>query len=338
MQINKNTPMQYTAVLRASPTLSLGSHSTNIELRLCEDDPFTCKIPLPGSPWIIPYTANVLSKAEGAKRVRLNPDVLNHTAYASEPSTIHINGIADNNLYGVINYHVAAFEKNGHLLGNATVTEAGPQFHISFELAPNLAIGNATSEIEIRLCQDDPVICKSPIAGSPFTVPFNLKIANATNLSKLSPVVGLDTWTSYLGNASHNAYVNASFDTSKFLRRWSLSKGYSMYDAINAVSLENGILYAVRANNTMPSYELVAKDENTGADIWVQNLGSLYTPRPPVIANGNIYVIRDQFGTIDLLQFDQLTGNLKKQTALAPFKGTNDYTTVFANNVYILIV
>jgi hypothetical protein len=54
-----NSSMSYTATLHTSPTLKAGEYNTNLELRLCYDDPTVCRSPVDGSPWKIPLKVTV---------------------------------------------------------------------------------------------------------------------------------------------------------------------------------------------------------------------------------------------------------------------------------------
>lgn len=54
-----NSSMSYTATLHTSPTLKAGEYNSNLELRLCYDDPTVCRSPVDGSPWKIPLKVTV---------------------------------------------------------------------------------------------------------------------------------------------------------------------------------------------------------------------------------------------------------------------------------------
>lgn len=58
-RIVANSSMSYTATLHTSPTLKVGEYSSNLELRLCYDDPTVCRSPVDGSPWKIPLKVTV---------------------------------------------------------------------------------------------------------------------------------------------------------------------------------------------------------------------------------------------------------------------------------------
>ncbi|MGO4381725.1 outer membrane protein assembly factor BamB family protein [Pseudoduganella sp. RAF53_2] len=51
--------LQYRATLQTSSILAVGTYSTSLELRLCEDNPTVCSKPITGSPWQIPIQVTV---------------------------------------------------------------------------------------------------------------------------------------------------------------------------------------------------------------------------------------------------------------------------------------
>jgi hypothetical protein len=50
---------RYLLELRTLPTLSVGSHRADIQVRVCQDDPDVCSMPYDASPWTIPCTVTV---------------------------------------------------------------------------------------------------------------------------------------------------------------------------------------------------------------------------------------------------------------------------------------
>ncbi len=52
---------EYRATLQVAPSLPAGTHSGNLEVRLCRDNPVSCQNPYPGSPWQLPYRFTVQS-------------------------------------------------------------------------------------------------------------------------------------------------------------------------------------------------------------------------------------------------------------------------------------
>jgi outer membrane protein assembly factor BamB len=47
--------LSYEAEMRLATTLSAGTYTGSVEVRLCRDNPVTCAQPIAGSPWLVPY-------------------------------------------------------------------------------------------------------------------------------------------------------------------------------------------------------------------------------------------------------------------------------------------
>jgi hypothetical protein len=59
VQLAARSDLDYVATLHTAPGLPVGTNSTYLEVRLCADDPLTCRQPLAGSPWYLPLTVVV---------------------------------------------------------------------------------------------------------------------------------------------------------------------------------------------------------------------------------------------------------------------------------------
>ena len=59
VQLSAISDLEYVATLHTAPGLPAGTRTTYLEVRLCEDAPLTCRVPLPGSPWYVPLTVTV---------------------------------------------------------------------------------------------------------------------------------------------------------------------------------------------------------------------------------------------------------------------------------------
>jgi hypothetical protein len=59
VQLSAISDLEYVATLHTAPGLPAGTHTTYLEVRLCEDAPLTCRVPLAGSPWYVPLTVTV---------------------------------------------------------------------------------------------------------------------------------------------------------------------------------------------------------------------------------------------------------------------------------------
>ncbi|HEX8606939.1 MAG TPA: PQQ-binding-like beta-propeller repeat protein [Pseudoduganella sp.] len=61
VKITALSELEYRADLQTSAALPVGQRTVDLELRLCEDDPKVCSVPVAGSPWLIPVKVNVLA-------------------------------------------------------------------------------------------------------------------------------------------------------------------------------------------------------------------------------------------------------------------------------------
>jgi len=59
--VTPNSSYSYTATLRTSSYLPVGTYTGRLEVRLCYGDPVTNQNPVEGSPWYVPYTLEVSS-------------------------------------------------------------------------------------------------------------------------------------------------------------------------------------------------------------------------------------------------------------------------------------
>jgi outer membrane protein assembly factor BamB len=81
VSVSEIAPLTYAAALRTSASLAVGTHSTVLEVRLCEDAPTICKKPLPGSPWQVPLTVQVKSSAPNLTELKAVEGLGNWSTY-----------------------------------------------------------------------------------------------------------------------------------------------------------------------------------------------------------------------------------------------------------------
>ncbi len=55
------TQLSYKATISTQANLPVGNYKGNLEVQLCSDVPTTCALPIPGSPWLLPYDFTVKS-------------------------------------------------------------------------------------------------------------------------------------------------------------------------------------------------------------------------------------------------------------------------------------
>ncbi|WP_426168368.1 PQQ-binding-like beta-propeller repeat protein [Pseudoduganella sp. R-34] len=317
VQISALNEMTYQASLSTSPKLPAGLTQVNLEVRLCEDAPLTCSKPLPGSPWKVPLKVNVKSTTEAAKRLALSAQSLQAVTYAGEQVQLNLDGTFTGDLLGT-QFLVGVYEKGG--LSNVSYTQSAQGFNATLKSAATLQPGEYNSNVEVRLCRDDPATCRLPIPGSPWIIPLKLTVKNASNLTTLLRVPGVGAWSSFQGNASHSGFIDATFDATKFSRRFSLPAS-AVTESTNSVATDNGKVFMTLGKSFDSEFELLAISEADGSILWRSSLGKVNRANSPAVGNGYVFVV-----TVDvqsnLWVFDQQNGNLVSKTAFGSNTGS----------------
>lgn len=326
ISISKQSDLEYIVGLQTA-TLAAGTHTTKLQVRLCEDDPKVCSKPLPGSPWSVPLTLEVASITQAQERMTLTPAVLDLVAYQDEPAAMQL-GIKVNSLFDVP-VQVGVFNGAGVIAPDVRITQdSRTEYRARLTSVATLAAGEHASSLEVRLCYDSPSECKSPVTGSPWRVPVKVTVKPGTNLTTLAAISGLAPWTNYDANAAHSAYVPASFDPARFTRRW--SKAATALGPMGAPAIVNGKLFTVRGNR-FGNNDLLAIDEASGDILWSTNIGSGYQVGPPAAVDGKVVVNSDGFYNVQA--FDQATGQETAHHHLAIYSECRS-STVAAGMVY----
>jgi hypothetical protein len=338
VSVSQISQLRYVADLRTSATLSAGAHSTILEVRLCEDAPTICKKPLPGSPWQVPLTVQVKSRAEAAARLVLSVPSVSASTYPGEAASF--------SLEARLNAELAARPANIGLFDPSSMTVLPSAQYLSAENKPYvfkvstattnaLPVGTHTSNLELRLCQDDISTCRYPVAGSPWIVPLTLTVKSPINLTELKAIDGLGNWSTYQGNAAHTGFVAASFDPTVFSRRWKMPSVASFASNYSSIAVDGGRAFFVRraANNR---WELVAVSEDTGAVAWTVDMGTLASVNPPAAANGRVYLTSTGHGDTFLWVYEQATGAKVKQLTMNSQWPNYSAPTVFGTDVYTI--
>ncbi|KQZ27511.1 hypothetical protein ASD58_12930 [Duganella sp. Root1480D1] len=330
VQISALNEMTYQASLSTSPKLPAGLTQVNLEVRLCEDAPLTCSKPLPGSPWKVPLKVNVKSTTEAAKRLALSAQSLQAETYAGEQVELNLDGTFTGDLLNT-QFMVGVYDKGG--LSNVSYTQTAQGFKATLKSAAALQPGEYNSNVEVRLCRDDPATCRLPISGSPWTVPLKLTVKNASNLSTLLRVPGVGAWSSFQGNAAHSGFVDATFDATKFSRRFSLPAN-AMTESTNSVATDNGKVFMTLGKSFDSEFELLAISEADGSILWRSSLGKVNRANSPAVGNGFVFVVTDDV-TNDLWVFDQQNGNLVSKTAIGAYTSSRA-PTVAGTDVFLM--
>lgn len=272
-----------------------------------------------------------VNSAEGAW-LTFSPAAVDVTQYQGDTRPeITITGTSTKVIEGVFN--VAIIDTKGVLqpgfwLGRPSLM----QYSVGLYTAASLPIGTHTTNLEVRMCRDDPKVCNTPISGSPWYVPFKVTIRPDTNLSSLRVLPQLSAWKNAMGNNMHTSYVPGSFDVAAFSRRWKLAAP-SMTNLTN----DGGLVFATQSIGGQT--ELVAISEDTGSYVWRTKLGDGVSVGEPAPDDGRLYVTGAKSGF--LWSLDQKTGAVLSKVSMDT--GGNPYyaaqisaaPTVVGQDVYV---
>lgn len=171
------TQMQYRVTLNSNPALKPGVYSSNIQVRLCEDDPKVCNTPFPGSPWTLPYKITVKSKTEATQRVSVTPANIDLTANEGDSLPVRISAKPGQDLPA--SFNIAIIDKDKLTYSSSSMGfqyKPNQEYSADFLVKPNLLPGTYNGQFEVRLCVDDPNYCSQPLAGSPWIVPYKFTL------------------------------------------------------------------------------------------------------------------------------------------------------------------
>lgn len=338
VEISAISSMEYRATLHTASALTAGEHSTMLEVRLCEDTPTTCAKPLPGSPWRVPLKVQVKSAADAKTRLTLASPSASVTTYPEESGRFSIVAQLNKELMSQF-VNIGVFDPSSITIAPpsqlTTASDGRYVFELSTATSNALAIGTHSSNLELRLCQDDVRVCKQPIAGSPWIVPLSVKVLSPTNLTALKAVDGLGAWSTYQGNAAHTGYVAASFDPAVFSRRWKVASQSSYTGNYTSAAIDNGRAFFVRRTLSGRA-ELYAISEDTGEQAWKVDLGTLSQLNPPAAANGRVYLTSTGHSDTFLWVYDQASGRLLRQESMSSQWPSYSAPTVLGTDVYTI--
>ncbi|MBA5687883.1 outer membrane protein assembly factor BamB family protein [Rugamonas apoptosis] len=331
--------LRYRADLMTSPTLASGPRQVNLEVRVCEDNPVVCQQPLPGSPWHVPVQMNLKSTAEAAKRLTLSESAVNLTAYPGQPVYLDLAATISGDLVGQ-RYQIKIIAPSDLItVGDVSgMTKDG--FHTRLTSAAGLAVGNYSGKVEVRLCRDDPAVCHQPVPGSPWILPLTLAVQATSNQGGLVAVPGLVAWSTYQGNAAHTGYVPASFDATKFTRRWqvpTVANAAGIDHGHSGVAIDHGMVYLTVYDSTQ-GYVLAAMNEDSGAQAWRAPLGLGLAATAPAVANGQVYTLSATASAASFSTYDQRNGALLGKTGISSELPVAMAPNVVGTDVYFATV
>ena len=248
----------------------------------------------------------------------LTPSTFDLLTYEGEDVDISVTAVSSKTFAKPLN--MAIVDAVGVISTSVSVTaDSAWQYRANMRSAKTLSIGVHSTNLEVRLCEDDPAVCKTPVAGSPWFVPLKVTVRPATNFTPLRILPQLGAWSTYQGNAAHTGYVAASFDPGKFTRRWK-SNGGSFGRVRAALATDNGVVFNVN-DFSAGKVVLEAFSEDTGQAIWRVDMGSSTGLNRPAAANGKVFVASTSFTDSFFWVFNGATGALISKTTTGPRGG-----------------
>ncbi len=187
-----------------------------------------------------------------------NPATSDVTGYAGESTAFRITATSTRTISGVIN--VGIIDTRGVIDPSVQITPSGLTYAVDLRVASTLAVGDHSGNLEVRLCRDNPTVCAQPIDGSPWLVPYRIRVRSATNLTPLAALPGAADWSSYQGNAAHTGFVGASVQAANFNRRWVVNA-----EAGSLATVDGRVVISPPSNR---AGAVIALAEHDGAERW----------------------------------------------------------------------
>lgn len=239
-----------------------------------------------------------------------SPATTELTTYAGESTVFRITATSSKTISGVVN--VGIVDARGVVERMVSLSSPSALVYVvDLQTAATTAAGDYSGNLEVRLCRDTPTVCSQPVEGSPWQVPYRIKVQAATNLSTLAPLAGAPAWTTYQGNAAHTGYVAATVQPSAFNRRWALPL------AAGSMAVEGGRVFVTPPEGQLG--QIRALSEADGSEQWRFGDNRFFTG----VASGGgrvWFMHEDIFGNFKTLQgLDAATGQAQASAELSAF-------------------
>ncbi|MCC2975413.1 PQQ-binding-like beta-propeller repeat protein [Sphingomonas sp. PL-96] len=161
---------------------------------------------------------------------------------------------------------------HGALVLDGVTKGADGKYQVRLHPASALALGDYSGTITFRLCREAGCATVYPGSAKTFTYQLTVQLAD---------------WTTFQRNASHNGFINASFQPSDFQKAWEWTQPGTTN--VSTVASQSGLTYfTTRDADGTSSVRAVASA--TGAQTWSYSLGQVYSSSAPAIGNGRLFV------------------------------------------------
>ena len=270
-----------------------------------------------------------------------SPSTVDLTAYQGEPVTFSVIANSSKTIAEKIN--IGVIDTAGLITPTVRiVANTKTQYTATFTSNPLLPLGVHNSLLQVRICLDEPSVCKQPYTDSPWQVPIRIKVLPATNLTPLTKLDGERPWGTVNGNNSHNAYFSKLVTPDNFTRRWVKPSSQVGGGYVSPMNIANdSIISGVTSRNFIAQLSLTSLNEFDGKSTWeIASTGyvSFSIDYFSALSDGRLMVFRPYptydgartTGTLGLfsaktgqLQGQGQGGNLPFVFGLAPFFAGN---------------
>lgn len=269
----------------------------------------------------------------------LTPNAVARISYQGESLAFVIDGKSSRTFSKVA--YVGILDRTGVLTTELQVAMRSQyEFEFTLHTSPKLAPGLYKSSVEVRICEDNPLVCKNPFPGSPWTLLIEVTVRAPSNLTPLTLLPQAGPWSTYMGNATHSGYVPGSFDPAKFSTRLHNTNSPQRLSAPQPPAIEGGLIFVndapISLSNISNHRYLTAYSEASGDRVWSADLGAVLHVNAPATGNGKVYVATADMQNTYLTTFDQKTGAKLASLSRSEEPFTNNFLApvVVGNDVY----
>jgi outer membrane protein assembly factor BamB len=216
---------------------------------------------------------------------------------------------------------IADYDKAVFSSVTATAGSTANSFTITATTLPNLSGGTIASPITVKLCKD--AGCANVYAGATTSFTENM-------------TVNLQEWAQFQRNAAHNGFVHVTLEPTKFTAgwTWTIPTDGNQYNAINAVTTGNGMVYATRDGYFLTG-AIYALNENDGSVVWKSNVPNLHSEGSATYDNGTLYVpTQDASEASNIMAFNAKNGTFINKATFYTQWANFISPTAFGGNIY----
>lgn len=245
-----------------------------------------------------------------AFQLSFQPGTLTASYYQGEPPTVSVQVRASQAHSAPV--QVAVVDGNGVTDGSLQLqANSDLSYTAVLRLSPTAPPGSYTGQLDVRVCEDAPLTCARPVAGSPWKLPYQIQVRPQTDPRPIAVLPGVAAWTGALGGGSLNAFRDIPGNVGAFSRRW-LGNSLSPDARESLPVVDGGLVVTVARELTGGPPTLIARREADGSVAWMRVLGTAndVTDASPVVAQGQLFVFASDFNRTIVWRLDLATGTV----------------------------